>query len=150
MVPALWGPDSFNNGAGMNRLIAAANFVHTNMPAGTDYLAPRLAPDDAWDVAAFMVSQPRPQKPGLDKDFPDLLSKPVDTPYGPYADSFAVRADPRNAGAAQGGNTGGPDAIPAGRPCRHALRLVPPVLNRLPYRDITGLGAARHRFFWPG
>jgi thiosulfate dehydrogenase len=88
MVPPLWGPDSFNNGAGMNRLIAAANFVHTNMPAGTDYLAPRLAPDDAWDVAAFMVSQPRPQKPGLDKDFPDLLSKPVDTPYGPYADSF--------------------------------------------------------------
>jgi thiosulfate dehydrogenase len=72
----------------MNRLIAAANFVHTNMPAGTDYLAPRLAPDDAWDVAALMVSQPRSQKPGLDKDFPDLLSKPVDTPHGPYADSF--------------------------------------------------------------
>jgi thiosulfate dehydrogenase len=28
------------------------------------------------------------QKAGLDKDFPDLLTKPVDAPYGPYADGF--------------------------------------------------------------
>jgi cytochrome c len=40
------------------------------------------------------------------------------------------------------GAAGGPDATPAGRPCRHALRLFSPVLNRLPYRDITGLDAA--------
>lgn len=87
--PPLWGADSFNNGAGMNRLINAANFIHSNMPAGTDYTAPRLSPEDAWDVAAFIVSQPRPQKPGLNKDFPDLLEKPVDAPYGPYADDFS-------------------------------------------------------------
>ena len=30
-------------------------------------------------------------KPDLDKDYPDLLQKPADTPYGPYADSFTRR-----------------------------------------------------------
>ena len=89
MIPPLWGADSFNDGAGMNRLINAANFVHANMPAGIDYLAPRLSVDEAWDVAAYIVSQPRPHKAGLDKDFPDPLTKPVDTPYGPYADGFS-------------------------------------------------------------
>jgi cytochrome c len=122
--PRLHGPAALatNNGAGMNRLIAAANFVHTNMPAGTDYLAPRLAPDDAWDVAAFMVSQPRPQRTGPRQGFPGSPEQ-----AGRYAlwavcrqlrrtaaQIRAVRADPRNVGAAQGGNTGGPDAIRAG------------------------------------
>lgn len=88
MVPPLWGPDSFNNGAGMARLITAANFVHFNMPHGTDYLDPQLTVEQAWDVAAYVISQPRPAKAGLDKDFPDLASKPVDVPYGPYADGF--------------------------------------------------------------
>jgi thiosulfate dehydrogenase len=87
-VPPLWGQDSFNNGAGMARLSNAANFVHFNMPHGTDYLNPQLTVEQAWDVAAYMLSQPRPTKAGLDKDFPDLLTKPVDAPYGPYADGF--------------------------------------------------------------
>jgi thiosulfate dehydrogenase len=91
MIPPLWGPDSFNDGAGMSRLITAANFIHFNMPHGTDYLNPQLSPEEAWDVAAYMVSQPRPQKAGLDRDFPDPLQKSVDTPYGPYADSFSAQ-----------------------------------------------------------
>ncbi len=90
VVPPLWGADSFNDGAGMNRLITAANFVHSNMPQGADYANPVLTPADAWDVAAFVVSQPRPNKPGLEKDFPDLALKPVDTPYGPYLDGFGT------------------------------------------------------------
>jgi thiosulfate dehydrogenase len=89
MMPPLWGSDSFNDGAGMARLITAANFIHFNMPHGTDYLNPQLSPEQAWDVAAYLVSQPRPKKAGLDKDFPDLLNKPVDVPYGPYADGFS-------------------------------------------------------------
>jgi thiosulfate dehydrogenase len=89
IVPPLWGNDSFNDGAGMARLITAANFIHFNMPHGADYLNPQLSPEQAWDIAAYMVSQPRPHKEGLDKDFPDLLEKPVDTPYGPYADGFS-------------------------------------------------------------
>jgi thiosulfate dehydrogenase len=89
MVPPLWGSDSFNDGAGMARLITAANFLHFNMPQGADYLNPQLSPEQAWDIAAYVISRPRPHKAGLDKDFPDLLDKPVDAPYGPYADGFS-------------------------------------------------------------
>jgi thiosulfate dehydrogenase len=89
MVPPLWGNDSFNDGAGMARLIPAANFIHFNMPHGADYLNPQLSPEQSCDIAAYVISQPRPRKAGLDKDFPDLLQKPVDAPYGPYADGFS-------------------------------------------------------------
>jgi thiosulfate dehydrogenase len=91
MVPPLWGPDSFNDGAGMDRLITIANFVHFNMPHGVDYLDPELTVTNAWDVAAYVVSQPRPNRAGLEHDFPDRLQKPVDTPYGPYADGFSAQ-----------------------------------------------------------
>ena len=91
MMPPLWGPDSFNDGAGMARLTTIANFVHFNMPHGADYLNPQLSVEDAWDVAAYVVSQPRPRKAGTDKDFPDLLQKPLDTPFGPYADGFSAQ-----------------------------------------------------------
>jgi thiosulfate dehydrogenase len=90
MIPPLWGADAFNDGAGMARLSTMANFVHFNMPHGTDYLNPRLTIEESWDVAAYVLSQARPRKAGLEKDFPDLLSKPVDTPYPPYADGFSV------------------------------------------------------------
>lgn len=89
LTPPLWGPDSFNDGAGMARLTNAANFIHFNMPNGTSYNDPRLSQADAWDVAAYVISRPRPSRAGIDKDFPDLLQKPVDTPYGPYADKFS-------------------------------------------------------------
>jgi thiosulfate dehydrogenase len=61
------------------------------MPNGTSYDHPRLTQTEAWDVAAYVVSQPRPQRAGLDKDYPDLLRKSVDTPYGPYADGFSEK-----------------------------------------------------------
>jgi thiosulfate dehydrogenase len=91
LTPPLWGPDSFNNGAGMATLITFANFIHFNMPNGTSYTRPRLRPQEAWDIAAYVISQPRPQRAGLDKDFPDRLNKPVDIPYGPYADGFSQK-----------------------------------------------------------
>jgi len=90
VFPPLWGPDSFNDGAGMARLIVAAGFVHSNMPKGITWQQPVLAVGDAWDVAAFVNSQPRPHKENLEKDFPNRLQKPVDTPYGPYADGFSL------------------------------------------------------------
>ena len=88
MIPPLWGRDSFNDGAGMARLGTFANFIHFNMPHGADYLDPQLTIEESWDVAAYVLSQPRPRKAGLEKDFPDLLLKPLDAPYPPYADSF--------------------------------------------------------------
>ena len=39
--------------------------------------------EDAYDVAANIIGQKRPQKADLERDFPVRLQKPVDTPYGP-------------------------------------------------------------------
>jgi thiosulfate dehydrogenase len=86
--PPLWGPDSFNDGAGMDRGITAAQFVHANMPFGTTFEAPALSVSDAFDVVAFVSGQPRPHKAGVDADFPDRARKPVDTPYAPFVGPF--------------------------------------------------------------
>ena len=91
LVPPLWGTDTFNDGAGMARLITFANFIHFNMPHGTDYLNPQISDENAWDIAAYVLSHPRPHLSGLEHDFPDLAKKPVDAPYGPYADHFSER-----------------------------------------------------------
>ena len=88
MFPPLWGPDSFNDGAGMHRLIASASFIHANMPFGTHYDAPALSVEDAWDVAAYVNTQPRPHREHLDADYPDRSRKPVDAPFPPYTDKF--------------------------------------------------------------
>jgi thiosulfate dehydrogenase len=90
LYPPLWGPDSFNDGAGMHRLIGSANFIHANMPFGTTYEAPALSVDDAWDVAAYINSQPRPKRAHLDLDYPDRSRKPVDAPFPPFTDSFPL------------------------------------------------------------
>jgi thiosulfate dehydrogenase len=86
--PPLWGPDSYNNGAGMSRLLTLAAYARHNMPLGTAYDAPVLTDEQAYDVAGYIVSRERPKKSNLEEDFPIRLQKPIDTPYGPYADSF--------------------------------------------------------------
>lgn len=87
--PPLWGPDSFNDGAGMARGITAARFVHANMPFGTTSDAPVVSVADAFDVVAFISGQPRPRKAGLEADFPDRARKPVDAFYPPFAGPFS-------------------------------------------------------------
>lgn len=85
--PPLWGTHSYNDGAGMQRLGNFAGFIKDNMPFGTNYKHPVLTDEEAWDVAAFVNSQPRPHK-DQSKDYTDLTHKPFDSPTGPYADSF--------------------------------------------------------------
>lgn len=87
--PPLWGPNGFNNGAGMARLLTTAAFVKHAMPLGTTFDAPVLDDEGAYDVAGFINSQVRPQKANLERDFPNRLQKPVDSPYGPYIDGFS-------------------------------------------------------------
>lgn len=88
--PPLWGQDSFNTGAGMNRLLMATRFVRHNMPLGSSHAAPQLGDDEAYDVAAFMVSQPRPEKANLEADFPARWNKPVDAAFPPYVLGFSA------------------------------------------------------------
>jgi thiosulfate dehydrogenase len=87
--PPLWGKNSYNSGAGLFRLSRFAGFVKNSMPFGqTDFHNPLLSNEEAWDVAAYVNTQPRPQK-DLGKDWPDISKKPVDHPFGPYADGFS-------------------------------------------------------------
>ena len=86
VFPPLWGADSFNDGAGMHRVLTAARFIKAKMPLGQ----PDLTDDQAFDVAAFVNSKSRPQMANLDRDYPDRATKPIDGPYGPYADEFPI------------------------------------------------------------
>lgn len=91
LYPPLWGPDSFNQGAGMHRVITAARFIKGNMPFGTNYDHPQLTDAEAFDVAAYINNQPRPDLPAKKYDYPDLAKKPIDCPYPPYADTMSQR-----------------------------------------------------------
>ncbi|MDX2227330.1 MAG: c-type cytochrome [Verrucomicrobiae bacterium] len=84
MLPPLWGPHSFNDGAGMARLMTAAKFVYQYMPQGN----PTLTVEESYDVAAYMLSQPRPQASDAALDYRNLLEKPVDAAYPPYLGPF--------------------------------------------------------------
>jgi thiosulfate dehydrogenase len=88
--PPVWGPDSYNTGAGMHRLLVAARFIRFNMPFGTSFEDPVIGEEDAYDVAAFINSQPRPVKPNLEHDFPDRARKPLDAPFPPWDDHFSA------------------------------------------------------------
>ncbi len=57
IYPPLWGPYSFNDGAGMNNVQKLASFVQQNMPQNRMGM---LTPQEAYDVAAFIHQKPRP------------------------------------------------------------------------------------------
>lgn len=76
-VPALWGPKSYSIGASMARQERAASFVRHNMPfdkPGT------LTDREAYDVAAYITSKPRPDMPAKANDWP-FGGAPADVPY---------------------------------------------------------------------
>lgn len=86
--PPLWGDHSYNIGAGLFRLSRLAGYAKYNMPLGTTYPNAQLSDEEAWDVAAYINSQPRPGK-DIRKDWPKPAEKPVDHPFGPYTDGFS-------------------------------------------------------------
>lgn len=89
IYPPLGGHDTFNDGAGMNRVITAANFIKANMPFGATYDAPLVTDEEAFHVAAYINTFKRPSKPNKTVDFPEKKLKPVSTPYGPWEDEFS-------------------------------------------------------------
>lgn len=57
-MPPLWGPDSFNDGAGMSKPAKMAAWVYKNMPQTSPG---SLTPQQAYDVSAYVDSMPRPR-----------------------------------------------------------------------------------------
>jgi thiosulfate dehydrogenase len=73
----LWGPDSWNDGAGAARVYTLAGIIRYTMP----YLDPgSLTDEEAQQVAAFITSQPRPRYPFKETDYLSA-SIPVDAVY---------------------------------------------------------------------
>ncbi len=66
-APAVWGSDSYAIGAGMARQFTLATFVRHNMPF--DH-ADTLTAQEAADIAAFVLTQPRQDHPGKERDWP--------------------------------------------------------------------------------
>ena len=58
--PPVWGPRSFNKGAGFHNVRELAGFLKMNMPLSK---GKTLSDQEAWDVAAYIVSKPRPEDP---------------------------------------------------------------------------------------
>jgi thiosulfate dehydrogenase len=75
--PPVWGPGSFTVGAGMGRALAAASFIHRNMP----YDKPgSLTEQQALDVALYLGTKPRPDFADKARDWPKG-GAPKDSPY---------------------------------------------------------------------
>jgi thiosulfate dehydrogenase len=76
-IPSLWGPRSFSIAASLARQERAASFIQHNMPfdrPGT------LTDRQAFDVAAYITSMPRPDLPGKENDWA-AGGAPADVPY---------------------------------------------------------------------
>lgn len=68
VAPPLWGPHSYNIGAGMARVRTAAAFIRVAMPQN----APgSLTDQEAYDLATFINTQPRPDFLGKELDWPN-------------------------------------------------------------------------------
>ncbi|MBE3597250.1 MAG: c-type cytochrome [Bacillota bacterium] len=62
----LWGPGSWNDGAGLARVYTLAGFIRYAMP----YSEPgSLSDEEAQQIAAFIDAQPRPSFPNKAKDY---------------------------------------------------------------------------------
>jgi thiosulfate dehydrogenase len=55
ILPPLWGPGAYNDGAGMNQPSKMAAFVLRNMPQNKPGT---LTPQEAYDVASYVASKP--------------------------------------------------------------------------------------------
>ncbi len=73
----LWGPDSWNDGAGAARVYTLAGMIRYAMP----YLNPgSLTDEEAQQIAAFICSKPRPAFPFKENDY-RTEKLPVDAVY---------------------------------------------------------------------
>ena len=87
-APAVWGSDSYAIGAGMARQNTLATFVRHNMPF--DH-ADTLTAQEAADIAAYVLTQPRQDHPGKERDWPKG-DPPSDVAY--YTTAAAAAGKP--------------------------------------------------------
>lgn len=74
----LWGPRSWNDGAGLSRVYTLAGYLRYAMPLTQPGV---LTDEEAQHVAAYITAQDRPSYPGKANDYPG--GAPVDAVYYP-------------------------------------------------------------------
>ncbi len=77
LFPAVWGSGSYSIGAGLARQTVLATFVRWNMPYDQQ---DTLSNQQAADVAAYILSKPRQDHPGKERDWPKG-DPPTDVAY---------------------------------------------------------------------
>ena len=77
VAPAVWGADSYSVGAGMARQYTLATFLRHNMPYDK---SDTLSDQEAADIAAYVLTQPRQDHPGKERDWP-MGDAPSDVAY---------------------------------------------------------------------
>jgi thiosulfate dehydrogenase len=81
VFPPLWGPRSYNWGAGMSSIDAAAGFAKANMPLSEGNT---LTDEEAWDAATYIDSQERPQDPRFNGSLAETRKADHDSPFDMY------------------------------------------------------------------
>jgi thiosulfate dehydrogenase len=77
LAPPLWGPRSYNVGAGMANIIVAASFIHALMPIDRPG---QLTEQQAFDIATYVNTRPRPAFAAKSRDWPHG-GKPIGADY---------------------------------------------------------------------
>ncbi len=90
LAPAVWGADSYSVGAGLARQYSLASFLRHNMPHDR---AAVLTDDEAANIAAFILTRPRQDHPGKERDWPKG-DAPADVAYSTTAARAKGREDP--------------------------------------------------------
>jgi len=103
VFPPLWGPKSYNWGAGMHALDTAAAFIRHNMPLGGSI---ELTDQDAWDLSAFINSHERPQDPRFTGDLAETAQRYHGGHYDLYGTPSAL--DGHQLGEGTPATTSGP------------------------------------------
>lgn len=88
--PALWGRQSFNDGAGMGRIYTLAAFIHNAMPLGN---GGTISLRDAQDIARFIDAQERPRFDRKTNDYPRSSLPPDAIYYSPRKPVSGATAD---------------------------------------------------------
>lgn len=84
--PPLWGEDSFSKSSSLARLSLLTKYIKGAMPLNR----PVLRPDEAYDVAGYILAQQRPELALQTTDYPNLKTKPFDVLFGPFSDSMPL------------------------------------------------------------
>lgn len=88
--PPLWGPNSYQPGSSMHRVIMQAKWLKANMPYDlAKWNKPVLTDEEALDIAAFVNDDSRHSRPNPKHfDYPNPATKPIDYDKGPFIDTF--------------------------------------------------------------